>query len=93
MFSSTSLFHSYMGCDTTSGFFGKGKKMAWEAWKCYPDVTRAFTHMALNPYTNLHTDSQYFHLLERFTVVLYNKSSALDNVNEELFCHGNKIII
>ena len=23
-------FHSFTGCDTTSGFFGKGKKLAWE---------------------------------------------------------------
>lgn len=87
------FFHSYTGCDTTSGFFGKGKKLAWEAWKCYPDVTRAFIHMALNTYTHLDTDSQYFQLLERFTVVLYNKTSVLDNIDEarmELFCHGNK---
>ena len=67
--------------------------MAWEAWKCYPDVTMAFTHMALNPYIELDTDSQYFRLLGRYTVVLYNKASELDNVDVarmELFCHGNK---
>ena len=86
------FFHSFTGCDTTSGFFGKGKKLAWEAWKCYPLVTRAFTHMALEPYIHLDTDSEYFRLFERFTVILYNKSS-LESVNEarmELFCHGNR---
>ena len=76
-----------------SGFFGKGKKLAWEAWKCYPDVTTAFTHMALTPYIELDTDSQYFRLLGHYTVVLYDKTSELDNVDSarmELFCHGNK---
>ena len=33
-------FHSFTGCDTTSSFFRKGKKTAWEAWKSYPDVTK-----------------------------------------------------
>ena len=82
------FFHGFTVCDTTSGFFGKGKKLAWQAWKCYPDVTTVFTHMALN-----HTDSQYFRLLGRYTVVLYDKTSELDNVDTarmELFCHGNK---
>ena len=36
------IFHSFTGCDTTSAFFGKGKKVAWEAWNSYPEVTRAF---------------------------------------------------
>ena len=39
------VFHSFIGCDTTSAFFGKGKKIAWEAWNCYTEVTRAFTYM------------------------------------------------
>jgi len=25
------VFHSFTGCDTTSGFYGRGKKLAWEA--------------------------------------------------------------
>ena len=43
-------FHSFTGCDTTSSFFRKGKKTAWEAWKSYPDVTTAFATIALNPF-------------------------------------------
>ena len=85
------FFHCFTVCDTTSGFFGKGKKLAWQAWKCYPDVTTAFTHMARN-----HTDSQYFRLLGRYTVVLYDKTSELDNVDTarmELFCHGKDGVI
>ena len=29
------LFHALTGCDTTSAFKGKGKKLAWQAWKAY----------------------------------------------------------
>ena len=41
------LCYSFTGCETTSRFCGKGKKLAWEAWMCYPLVKRAFTHMVL----------------------------------------------
>ena len=26
-------FHALTGCDTTSTFFGKGKKTAWSVWQ------------------------------------------------------------
>ncbi len=87
------VFHSFTGCDTTSSFFGKGKRSAWEAWLCYQDVTYAFTHMALHPYTDVEVHSQDFQLLERFTVVLYDKASDLEHVDEarkELFCQKGK---
>ena len=32
-------FHALTGCDTTSAFFGKGKKTAWAAWQAVPEVT------------------------------------------------------
>ena len=64
------VFHSLKGCDTTSAFFGKGKKSAWEAWKCYHDVTSAFTSMALHPFTEVDANAQHFQLLKCFTIVL-----------------------
>jgi hypothetical protein len=87
------LFHSFTGCDTTSAFFGKGKKSAWEAWKCYPDVTSAFTFLALNPYHEVDADDQHFQQLERLTVVLYDKASDLEHVDEarkELYCQKER---
>ena len=35
-------FHSFTGCDTTSEFFGREKKSAWEAWKSFPGITEAY---------------------------------------------------
>ena len=87
------VFHSFTGCDTTSAFFGKGKKSAWEAWKCYHDVTPAFTFMALPLFTEVDADAQHFQLLEHFTVVLYDKTSDLQDVDEarkDQFCQKGK---
>ena len=86
------IFHCFTGCDTTSAFFGKGKKSAWEAWNLYPEVTAAFIYMSTHPHTPLTKESQHFRYLERFTVVLYDKTSSLGSVNEarrELFCQKN----
>ena len=87
------IFHSFTGCDTTSAFFGRGKKTAWEAWKSYQDVTRAFTFMALHPYTEIDVDAEHFQLLERLTIVMYDKTSSLECVDEarkEIFCQKGK---
>ncbi|KAK3880452.1 hypothetical protein Pcinc_015054 [Petrolisthes cinctipes] len=49
--------------------------------------------MALNPYTEIAVGTQHFQLLERFTVILYDKTSALEHVDEtrkELFCQKGK---
>ena len=86
-------FHSFIGCDTTSAFHGRGNKLAWEAWNCYPEVTTAFTYMASNLYASLVLESPHYRLLERFTIVLYNKTSNLEDVDEarmELFCQRSR---
>ena len=86
-------FHSFTGCDTTSAFFGKGKKSAWEAWSSYPEVTEAFNFMMAHPHTPMTTDSRLFQQLERFTIIMYDKSSGLQSVNEarkELFCKKSR---
>ena len=85
--------HCFTGCDTTSAFCGKGKKSAWAAWNCYPEVTEAFNYMAANPYRPVSMDAHHVQLLERFTVILYDKTSYLDSVNEvrrELFCQKSR---
>ena len=76
------VFHCFTGCDTTSAFFGKGKKSAWEAWKCYPQVTQAFLYMASHPHIEITVESQPLQLLERFTVILYDKASNHEFVGQ-----------
>ncbi len=87
------IFHSFTGCDTTSGFFGKGKKSAWDAWKSYPEVTQAFVYVVTHPHIMLTVEDQHFKRLERFCIVLYHKTSNLESVTQsrrELFCQKNK---
>ena len=49
--------------------------------------------MASNPYASLVLESPHYRLLERFTIVLYNKTSNLEDVDEarmELFCQRSR---
>ena len=86
------VFHSFTGCDTTSAFFRKGKKTAWEAWKSYDAVTSAFSSIALHPFTEVNVPER-FQLLEQFTVILYDKTNNLQSVDEAtrvFFCQKGK---
>jgi len=69
------VFHSFTGCDTTSTFFGRGKKSAWEAWNCYKDVMCAFTYLVAHLLMQVRVDEEPFQLLEHFTVLMYDKAS------------------
>ena len=40
------LFHAFTGCDTVSAFCGRGKT-AWNTWKVYPKVIKAFEEFPL----------------------------------------------
>ena len=49
-----------------------------------------------NPFIAIELESHHFKLLERFTVVLYDKTSQLSTVNEsrrELFSHRDKVVM
>ena len=78
---------------TTSAFNGKGKKSAWKAWQAYDAATEAFVYLAKHPFQKLNVDSEHFQTLERLTVILYNKSSPLNSINQtrkELFCQESR---
>ena len=87
------VFHAFSGCDTTSSFHGKGKRSVWEAWKSFPEVTSAFLFIAENPFKAVDITFPHFMTLERFTVILYDKTSDCQYLNEsrrELFCKKNR---
>ena len=88
------LFHSFKGCDTTSSFLGIGKKTAWAAWQAYPDLTEKLLTLSDDP-TLLTLDSNHMTRLERWTVVMYSKSSGCSRVNDvtrQLFTHGTRTL-
>jgi len=82
------VFHAFSGSDTTSYFFRKGKKSAWQSLKSYPLVTEAFLFIWNHPFETLDTGSPQFKHLERFTIVMYDKTSNYADINDarrELF--------
>ena len=87
------FFHSLTGCDTVSFFGGKSKKTSWNTWKFYDLVTPAFCALAATPSTEC--IEQWLPLLERFVVLLYDRTSSLEHVNEarkELFTKKSRTI-
>ena len=76
------FFHAFTGCDTTSSFSSRGKKSAWDAWTSYPAVTEAFTQLMQNP----DQTDRFFGTLQRFVVVMYDRSSSATEVSEIYLC-------
>ncbi len=74
------MFHAFTGCDTVSSFSGRGKKTAWEIWNVFPDVTDTFAALMEQPEQS-DVDAALT-TLERFVVLLYDKTSFKSHVNE-----------
>ena len=43
------FFHAFSGCDTVSGFRGKGKKSFFSAWNVFPEITDTFCKLSQFP--------------------------------------------
>jgi len=72
------VFHTFTGCDTVSAFGGRGKKSAWNTWQVYPEVADAFESLLLME----ETSETAIAALERFVVLLYDRTSDLLQVND-----------
>ena len=82
------MFHAFTGCDTTSSFYKKGKKCAWQSWVSFQAVTDAFMAVRNKPFEEIKIESEEFKLLEHFTILLYDKNSTKECINHarrELF--------
>ena len=73
------MFHAFTGCDTVSAFCGRGKKTAWNTWKVYPEAIKAFEEF---PLMQAETSDMAMETLERFVVLLYDRTSDIMNVND-----------
>ena len=84
------MFHAITGCDTVSFFGGRGKKTAWEVWKVFPELTPVFRALAASPKD---ISEEHMAVIERFVILLYDRTSSLKSVNEarqELFSKKSK---
>ena len=82
------MFYTLTGCDSTSSFYRKGKKIAWKIWKSYPEVNDAFLAIRSKPFQQIEIESEEFRKFERFVILMYDKDSKLENINDvrrELF--------
>ena len=68
-------FYAFTGSDTTSSFFGKTKKSAWEAWNSFLGVNEAFLHIIQNPFEVVDSESPHFKVLEHFTVIFMTEQA------------------
>lgn len=78
-------FHALTGCDTTSSFYGIGKRRAWKAFLCHPELLK---HLGVG---DISTNS--ISRAEEFVCRLYLPSTLLADVNEariKLFQRGVK---
>ena len=91
-YSSLPIFHALTGCDTVSAFSGRGKKTAWATWKAFPEVTDAFIELESMP---SEVSEESMSLLERFVVLMYDRTSDIMEVNEarkQLFAHKGRTL-
>ena len=72
-------FHAFTGCDVVSAFRGKGKKTAWLTWNICDEVSETFINLSQHPTSISDLD---LHRLERFVVLMYDRSSAATNMDE-----------
>ena len=57
------FFHAITGCDTTSAFAGIGKRMAWDVWNAFPQITTNFSRPSCE------LNDSYLNKIERFVVL------------------------
>ena len=88
------MFHAFTGCDTVSSFSDRGKKTAWETWNVFPEVTDAFQSLMRQPQQS-DVETAVI-VLERFVVLLYDKTSCRSHVNEvrvDLFAYKGRDVL
>src|SRR6218665_2556123 len=84
------FFHAFSGYDNVSGFKGKGKKMLFQTWSNFPEATETFMKLSSQPQM---VNSHDLDVLEKFTVMLYDRSSSESNVDSArrtLFTQKNR---
>ena len=63
-------FHALTGCDTTSAFFGKGKKTAWSVWQSLPELTLPLKLLS-SPNPTVDMIRTHMPTLEKFVIQFY----------------------
>ena len=86
------FFHAFTGCDQVSFLANITKSSAWKIWCSYDEITPYFKMLSQQP-TILQVEDAGS-ALERFVVLLYQRTSNFLTTNEcrrDLFCQGRSI--
>ena len=81
------FFHAFTGCDQTSFFANCRKKSAWSTWFNFDGVTETFIKLSSKP--TITTVKEAMPMLERFVVLMYDRSSNCIDVNS---CRRNLFV-
>ena len=65
----------------TSAFKNIGKKKGYDILKCYLDALGTFSAMYMNPFQHQNVEQNEFKIMQRFTILMYSKSSEFTMVN------------
>ena len=81
------FFHSFTGTEQTSYFANCRKKSAWTTWCNFDEVTETFIKLSFTP--SLEDVKDAMPVLERFVVLMYDKTSNCLDVNS---CRRNLFV-
>ena len=73
------MFYDYIRCDIVLSNATRGTKLAWHTWNAFDDVTATFCTLGDAPRD---IDDEAVAMMERITVLLYDRTSAMDNIDE-----------
>ena len=73
------MFHALTGCDTVSSFVGHSIKTAWSTWNALPDLTD--TLLTLSSSTSF-IEEDVIHIIERFVILMYDRTSTCHDINK-----------
>ena len=86
-------FHALTGCDTTSAFFGKGKKTAWSVWQSLPELTLPLQLLSC-PNPTVDMIRTHMPTLEKFVIQLYGVHdediTSVDAARRHLLLHKGR---
>ena len=72
--------HAFSGCDTVSCFAGRGRKTVCDVRCNFDEATPIFSALATTP--SLNSVDEHLPLLERFVVLIYDRTGIDTSVNE-----------
>ena len=87
------FFHVFSGCDIVSAFRGRAMMSAWQSWNACPAVSHVFVQLSKLKQIPPVLDEKAFEALQKFVVIIYDKTSTATGVNEarlELFARKQR---